>query len=853
MPLWKSKEKGRNLTAGEKAKATLQTLLSELPSDIDDVLANTTPPNNIIHVIERMQQRSKSNAFHAEGKKAIIRYTLGWSQDTTSDLLEQGLGIIGTIDAIAERTGLSADNTNIAKYAYYCLMDPKEVGLVYNLPRIRGDFEKFIGFAQGRNFCNSNVARMRRWQEIPKDELREIFVSGRSPTEKDARREYCIRQLMKDQKLDHSDAERLFEQSSDEPRDTKVSMGEESEISKYAADCRVRHFQQPMYLPTRDTRAPPNVDPRTRVVAVLGVDETGSGVARDIASPSIGDGWMVSDFNLWMHVLDSMGKSQEWITSMDPEYIVSKYCLRDNTTREPEDDNLPIQKSWVTGFLHGDPFEERVVVLDENLLPAVRQKVTISPHGLELRNLFMNRLEHALAEAEKDAGPVLVMIFAHGENEQGGFLIGESSEGQLDESPPVSRLDISELLQKYPKAHLTMFMTSCYSGHWVETQPLQCQNLTVLAAAQREEESFGFEWSLSQRHCGGLFSSATLTELLKEPSILPSDVDNDTSRQYKQMVNAIIAEMFRLCLPQNITDYGSKPVFTDPNDLTKFWKRTGYTLHEYQKNYSSLTKIPPSDPHPKTNRKQFNATFIDDNHPDILAWNARHPGILDPEYPTATGGYGGTSRGLTSRTNIKFLIHEFMGTNPWLHLHDQKMLERLIREFKGGTKDSRILLGLRTSLIHRLRMNDEANNYARAMDFYKLPPIDKWGPITNHPRGTIMRQWGYLVLHSGVFDRTPSGYWYMKPCFYLAWGALEAGLNEYEFKEALFKLAKSRKEGMVALFSSKLATSARLTKSVSNLKSLLRQSWSQSKTKRGNQGRKGLSEINWTEPSSSGL
>lgn len=663
--------------------------------------------------------------------------------------------------------------------------------------------------------------------------------------ENNASREQFIQQLMKDQNIDHSDAERLFEQSGA----TKEGTREESQISKQAADCRARNFQPQMHLPTRDTRAPPNVDPQTRVVAVLGVDETGSGVARDIASPSMGDGWMVSDFYLWMHVLESMGKSQEWITSMDPEYLVSKYCLRDITTTEPEDNNLPIQKSWSTGFVHGDPFEERAVVLDENLLPAVRKKVTISPHGLELRSLFMNRLENALAEAEKDAGPVLAMIFAHGDNEQGGFLIGQSSEGQLDEGLPVSKIEIAELLKKYPNARLTIFMTSCYSGHWVETQPLQSQNLTVLAAAGREEESFGFEWSLSQRHCGGLFSSSTLTELLKEPSSLPSDVDEDTSRQYKQMANSIIAEMLRLCLPENIPDYGSKPVFTDPNDPAKFWKRTGYTLHEYKRNYSSLRKLSPSDPHPKTNRKEFNPMFTDDKHPDILAWNDRHPGILDPEYPMATGGYGGTTRGLTSPTSIKFLINEFMKTNPWNHLHDQKMLERLIRVVKGGTKDRSILLGLRTSLIHRLRMNEDANNYACELDFYKLPPIETWGPITNHPRGNLMREWGHLVLRSGVFDRTPGGYWYMKPCYYLAWGALEAGMNEEGFKDALLKLAESRKGEMIALFSSNLTASARLTRSVGNLKSLLKQSWRQSKTKRGTPGRKSLSEINCAGPS----
>lgn len=38
---------------------------------------------------------------------------------------------------------------------------------------------------------------------------------------------------------------------------------------------------------------------------------------------------MVSDFYLWMHILNGMGKTQEWITSMTPQYLVGKYGRKD--------------------------------------------------------------------------------------------------------------------------------------------------------------------------------------------------------------------------------------------------------------------------------------------------------------------------------------------------------------------------------------------------------------------------------------------------------------------------------------------------------------------------------------------
>jgi hypothetical protein len=59
--------------------------------------------------------------------------------------------------------------------------------------------------------------------------------------------------------------------------------------------------------------------------------------------------------------------------------------------------------------VHG---EERVVVLDQDTLPAVERKVTIGSHDVELRKFFLTRLERAVASAAIDDS-VLVIVFAH--------------------------------------------------------------------------------------------------------------------------------------------------------------------------------------------------------------------------------------------------------------------------------------------------------------------------------------------------------------------------------------------------------------------------------------------------------
>ena len=88
-----------------------------------------------------------------------------------------------------------------------------------------------------------------------------------------------------------------------------------------------------------------------------------------------------------------------------------------------------------------------------------------------------------------------------------------------------------------------------------------------------EQDSFRYVWSHSQRHTWGLFSSAALSELVKDPPFLPPVLDQDMSHEYQKLKAALVVEMHRLCLPANIKEgYGSSPVFSDPKSQEKFGK-----------------------------------------------------------------------------------------------------------------------------------------------------------------------------------------------------------------------------------------------------------------------------------------
>ena len=76
-----------------------------------------------------------------------------------------------------------------------------------------------------------------------------------------------------------------------------------------------------------DTRVPPDVQPRTRVVAVCGVADN----SNMDASPNE-DGWLISDFYLWKNVLK--GKQ-----CYDLSYKLFRSILRD-LSRYGQDANL---------------------------------------------------------------------------------------------------------------------------------------------------------------------------------------------------------------------------------------------------------------------------------------------------------------------------------------------------------------------------------------------------------------------------------------------------------------------------------------------------------------------------------
>lgn len=179
-----------------------------------------------------------------------------------------------------------------------------------------------------------------------------------------------------------------------------------------------------------------------------------------------------------------MGKSQQWITGMDLAYLLDKYGREGEMTIEDIEGNRTVLKSVQTkcaaGFIHGDPFEERKVVLDDYLLPRIRDRVTIGPKGSTLRDIFLNQLEETVKDAAQCGDKSSANDISHGDYDtDGGLLVGVSPfDNEEDIKDAVIRPQyIVSILAQHPSVKLTIYMTSCYSGHWVETVEFQGRDL----------------------------------------------------------------------------------------------------------------------------------------------------------------------------------------------------------------------------------------------------------------------------------------------------------------------------------------------------------------------------------------
>lgn len=80
-----------------------------------------------------------------------------------------------------------------------------------------------------------------------------------------------------------------------------------------------------------------------------------------------------------------------------------------------------------------------------------------------------------MADASKSGDRILIMMFSHGDYDSaGGMCIGIDVTSPFEDDRLLEPSHMAFIL-KYPNVKITIYMTSCYSGHWVETTSFRAE------------------------------------------------------------------------------------------------------------------------------------------------------------------------------------------------------------------------------------------------------------------------------------------------------------------------------------------------------------------------------------------
>ncbi|KAJ5834808.1 hypothetical protein N7447_000834 [Penicillium robsamsonii] len=374
------------------------------------------------------------------------------------------------------------------------------------------------------------------------------------------------------------------------------------------------------------------------------------------------DGWFISDFYAFNYLLKGLGMHQTWITAADPRKLVEKYGA----------------------YLHGNPYEDRKVCLDKDMLDQQQiTPVTIVRSG-EMIDRVLSEAKWASELAKRHEAPLLLLFFCHGLPNH-HFLLndGNSHKG-------LSIVNLKGVLE--PSVRVTLLSTACYSGGWITTPEL---NLTAMTAADGNDDpaaGTSNAWGASQsigRTCGSVFVSTLLETLSSATSPLLEDCGLDTSLSDPQQslqpdnpnsfqtlsYNSFCHSVWSTCADR-ITRLGSSQNFQfgAQDDAWEYsWTgRTGIPLFHFRNRWDALTSYPyqePSDirdlrnPHPK------NTTFLEQDPNKTASGNQvidemtghmahrRLKGMARTFHQTCPGewdrgkevGFGGTLRGFYER------------------------------------------------------------------------------------------------------------------------------------------------------------------------------------------------------------
>ncbi|QKX58006.1 uncharacterized protein TRUGW13939_05126 [Talaromyces rugulosus] len=497
------------------------------------------------------------------------------------------------------------------------------------------------------------------------------------------------------------------------------------------------------------TACPPDVPPRSRIVAVCGITDY-----KNRASPAK-DGFFFSDFYLFHHLLSpgvGVTPQQIWITSEEPRDLIGKY-------RE---------------YVYGDPKGGRRVVLNEDMLQQIQVSGTIRVvQRDQLLERFVSTVrEQACLAADADEH-LVILIFGHGQWGTYGVHIGHNGRREI---PVLHIEDINRALK--PNNKVTLFSTACYSGGWLvqpDVNRYRHINTTGIAAAAPTRESISWPVSASVGRAGGSVFAGSILQSLIDLSESPDRHQILEDPTYIELANSVYVAYNKLNpYPE---DQGIHFSAQDDTWEKQYEQRVGIPLSRFRERFESLPSIPDGE---------YQSRF-------------------DLDAPEGPVGRLGTLR---KRSKVKFWAYTYMKSNPGITEAAPNMSVHgpilQLLHFKKKLSDEQIDCMYR-SLEYRLNVMDQANYFAAIMGVKKTNICDfilEGYKLT--PEKQKLRSFATDLIYEKQLLNKPrydAGLEYLKPMHYLAILLAESGMDTDEIKEKIDYAVKVKAEGSKVIVS----------------------------------------------------
>ena len=490
---------------------------------------------------------------------------------------------------------------------------------------------------------------------------------------------------------------------------------------------------------------PPDIDPRTRIVALCLIGEADAQPSKGLASPRY-HGWMYSEFFLFYHLFQGLGAAQAWMSIEDPRSLAERY----------------------EQYTHDPGSEDCRVVLDRDLAQEIMRKGNYRAVDAKvIKAQFLENFRSECQLAQQNGQPVLLLLFGNGNHETFGILVGEPPErGGVGERLHVR--DIQSSLHEL-EITLTLMTTSCYSGGWTYSPGLHVS--PILPANQPHERLW--ETLIGRFHASfwATMVAQTLVELEDEVVVQvhpPQSPQNHLSKQFERLEVAVYRALRDELGGSQLSGHVT---FTLEEDRWEAeWKpRSGIPLAEFERRWKTLRKTDPAV-------KNSLDTQAEGNKPSFSVRKGLDESNLGPAILNLCREYNASNpspSNLACNTSVNGGVASIVkGSNPSLWAFNSLHYTLRFRsEVQALATLYKNILG-----VEWLDCEDcEAHEWMEKRAYPRAHIRNTWGEkevrrkqIFQASQGVIMN--GGVVMHDGVFpdDIVSRGLLYQKPWHYLA-------------------------------------------------------------------------------------